>query len=120
MAKNVDIIFQFQDRARMCPARTLEHPRSLFCRSDARAPLWQTTLADLRTLLHSTTMWPTTAGHMINKQRSAATETAKDANDLRFRPTLSTTDPDRRERFHASENPIQTNNQPINQPTEHV
>ena len=62
MAKNVDIIFQSQDRARMCPARTLEHPRSLFCRSGARAPLWQTTLADLRALLHSSTMWPTTAG----------------------------------------------------------
>ena len=62
MAKNVDIILQFQDRAKMCPARTPEHPRSLFCRSCARAPLWQTTLADLRALLLSSSRWPSSAG----------------------------------------------------------
>ena len=74
-------------------------------------------VADRRALQHSSTVAYISRTNKINKQRAVATATTNDADDPRFRPTLSTTNPDRRERFRASESPIQTNNQPINQPT---
>ena len=58
----------------------------------------------------------------INKLalRSAVTATATEASDLRFRPTLSTTDSDRRVRLHTSENPANTNEQTNKQAICHV